>query len=72
MSIQHMLHTSVQHNGFELRLEYIKSSLPLFVYYIVQNYVRRGRFYTELLSCLEANYPGLKDQLSKTVLSIQV
>ena len=72
MSIQHMLHTAVQHNSFELRLEYIKSSLPLFVYYIVQNYVRRGRFYTELLSCLEANYPGLKDQLSKTVLSIQV
>ena len=72
MSVQHMLHTAVQHNGFELLLEYIKCSLPLFFYYIVQNYVRRGSFYTELLSCLEANYPGLKDQFSKTVLSIQV
>ena len=72
MSVQHMLHTAVQHNSFELHLEYIKCSLPLFFYYIVQNYVRRGSFYTELLSCLEANYPGLKDQFSKTVLSIQV
>ena len=55
MLIQHMLHTAVEDSDFELR------SLPLFFYYIMQNYARCGSFYTELLSSLEANYPGLKD-----------
>ena len=72
MSIQHMLHIAVQHNDFELCLESIKRSLPLFFDYIMQNYARSGSFYTELLSSLEANYPDLKDQLSKTGLSMQV
>ena len=66
MLIQHMLHTAVEDSDFELR------SLPLFFYYIMQNYARCGSFYTELLSSLEANYPGLKDPLSKIVLSVQV
>ena len=72
MSIQHMLHIAVQHNDFELCLKSIKRSLPLFFDYIMQNYARSGSFYTELLSSLEANYPDLKDQLSKTGLSTQV
>ena len=37
----------------------------------MQNYARSGSYYTELLSSIEANYPHLKDQLSKTGLSIQ-
>ena len=72
MSIQHKLHTTVQLNDFELRLESLKRSLPLFFYYNMQNYVHYGSYYSELLSSLEANYPGLKDQLSKTGLSIQI
>ena len=72
MSIQHMLYTTVQHNYFELRLESIKRSLPLFFYYIMQNYARSGSLYTELLSSLEVNYLNLKYQLYKTGLSIQV
>ena len=72
MSIQHMLHTAVQHNDFELRLESIKRFLPLFFDYIMQNYAHSGSFYTELLSSLKANYTGLRSQLSKTGLSIQV
>ena len=71
ISGQYMLHTAVQHNGFELRLESIKRSLPLLFYYNMQNYARSGSFYTELLLSLEANYPGLKEQLSKTGFSIQ-
>ena len=66
-----MLHTAVQHNDFELRLESIKRSLPLLFYYNMQNYARSGSFYTELLSSLEVNYPGLKEQLFKTGFSIQ-
>ena len=72
MSIQHMLHIAVQHNDFELCLGSIKHSLPPFFDYIMQNYSGSGSFYTELLSSLEANYPDLKDQLSKTGLSMQV
>ena len=49
----------------------MKSSLSLLFYYNMQNYARSGSYYTELLSSLEANYPGLKDQLSKTGLPIQ-
>ena len=72
MSIQHMLHIAVQHNDVELCLGSIKHSLPLFFDYIMQNYADSGSFYTELFSSLEANYPDLKDQLSKTGLSMQV
>ena len=72
MSVQHLLHTAVQHNDFELRLESIKCSPLLFFCYSMQNHVRSGSYYyAELLSSLEANYPGLKYQLSKTGLSIQ-
>ena len=72
MLVQYMLHTAFLHNDFELRLESIKRSLPLFFYYIMQNYARSGSLYTELLSSLEANYLNLKYQLYKTGLSIQV
>ena len=58
VSLQHMLHTAVQHNDSELPLESRKRSLPLFFYYNMQNYARSGSFYTELLSSLEANYPN--------------
>ena len=37
----------------------------------MQNYARYGSYYAEVLSSLEENYPGLKDQLSKTGLSVQ-
>ena len=70
MSIQDMLHTAVQHNDFELRLESIKRSLSLFFFCNMQNFGRTGSFYTELLSSLEANDPGLKDRLSKKGYSI--
>ena len=67
-----MLHIAVQRNDFELCLGSIKHSLPLFFDYIMQNYAGSGSFYTELFSSLEANYPDLKDPLSKTGLSMQV
>ena len=72
MSVQYMFQTAVQHNNFELRLESIKRSLPLFFYYNMQNYARSGSFYTEVLSSLEAKYLGSKDHLSKVGLSIKV
>ena len=65
-----MLHTAVQHNDFELRLESIKRSLSLFFFCNMQNFARPGSFYTELLSSLEANDSGLKDRFSKTGYSI--
>ena len=58
VSLQHMLHTDLQHNDSELPLESRKRSLPLFFYYNMQNYAGSGSFYTELLSSLEANYPN--------------
>ena len=45
MPVQHMIHTAVQHNDFELRLKSIKFSLPLFFFYNMQNYARFGSFY---------------------------
>ena len=68
MSIQHMFHIAVQHNDFDLCLKSIKRSLPLFFDYIMQSYARSGSCYLDRLSSLEANYPDLKDQLSKTEL----
>ena len=37
----------------------------------MQNYVRSGSYYKELLSSVEGIYPGLKVQWSKTELSVQ-
>ena len=69
ISIQHILHTAVEYNEVELRLESIKRSPPLFFYYNMQKYDCSGSYYAE--SSLEVNYPSLKDQLSKTGKSIQ-
>ena len=64
-----MLHTAVEYNEVELRLESIKRSPPLFFYYNMQKCDCSGSYYAE--SSLEVNYPSLKDQLSKTGKSIQ-
>ena len=69
ISIQHILHTAVEYNEVELRLESIKRSPPLFFYYNMQKYDCSGSYYAE--SSLEVNYPSFKDQLSKTGKSIQ-
>ena len=69
ISIQHILHTAVEYNEVELRLESIKRSPPLFFYYNMQKHDCSGSYYAE--SSLEVNYPSLKDQLSKTGKSIQ-
>ena len=66
-----MLHTAVEYNEVELRLESIKRPPPLFFYHNMQKYDRSDSYYAELLSSLEVNYPSLKDQLSKTGKSIQ-
>ena len=71
MRIQHMAHTAVQENNFDLRAEAWKKLLPLYFAFNMFNYARYGSFYVETLNCINDLYPGMRPLLTKTGLSIQ-
>ena len=71
MRIQLQHHTSVQENDFELRLASIESFIPFYFYYNMQNYARYASYYVQMLKSIDTNYPGLKDLLLSTGLSVQ-
>ena len=71
MKYQHMAHTAVQTNGFELRVESWEKFLPFYFAFNMFNYARYGSFYVHTLKNMETLYPGLKDMLKKAGLSVQ-
>lgn len=71
MRNQHMYHTSVQENDFDLRTASIEFWVPFYMYYNMQNYARYGLFYLQVLKNIEKLYPGLKDLLVSKGLSVQ-
>ena len=48
-SIQHILHTALQLNDFEIRLESVKQSLQMCFSYNMQNHARFASYYVEIL-----------------------
>ena len=71
MKYQHMAHTAVQTNGFELRVESWETFLLFYFAFNMFNYARYGSFYVHTLKNMETLYPGLKYMLKKAGLSVQ-
>ena len=71
MRNQHMINLAVQENNFDLRLATWKNWLPLYFATNQFNYTRYGSYYVEVLANIETLYPGLKQLLQKTGLSLQ-
>ena len=74
MKLQHIAHTSVQVNSFELRYVAWKGFLPYYFLFNMMNYARfHGSFYDELetLNSIENIYPGMKSLFRKKGISVQ-
>ena len=71
VNLQDKAHTAIQENNFDLRLQSIKSFIPLYFYFNMQNYARYMSFYSEILTNIDTMYSGLKPILQSTGLSVQ-
>ena len=72
MRNQHMIHLAVQENNCDLRLAAWENWLPLYFATNQFSYARYDSYYIEVLANIETLYPGLKQLLQKTELSVQV
>lgn len=70
MKVQHIIHTAVQENDYELRLYAWQYFIPYYFAFDKQNYARYGSYYLESMLQIEENYPGLKDLLKNNGLSV--
>ena len=71
MCNQIQYHTAVQEKDFELWLASIESFILFYFYYNIQNYARYASFYAQVLKCIDKIYPGLKERLVSTGISVQ-
>ena len=71
MRNQHMIHLAAQENNLRKNLRLAAWSS---LYFVTNqfNYARYGSYYIEVLANIETLYPGLKQLLQKTGLSVQV
>ena len=69
--MQTMIHAAVQENNFEMRLQAWAYWIPFYFSTNLFNYARYRTFYLETLKNIQKTYPGLKELLSTTGLSIQ-
>ena len=71
MRNQLQYHTSIQENNFDLRTASIEFWTPFYLYYNMQNYGRYGLPYVQVLKNIEKLYPGLKELLVSSGLTVQ-
>lgn len=71
MRIQHQIHTSVQTNDFDMRLDSWEKILPMYFAFNKTNYARYGTWYVQTLKEIDDRYPGLKPLLQSFCLSAQ-
>ncbi|KAG1711251.1 hypothetical protein GQR58_002553 [Nymphon striatum] len=71
MRIQHQIHTSVQTNDFDMRLDSWERMLPMYFAFNKTNYARYGTWYVQTLKEIDDRYPGLKPLLQSNGLSVQ-
>lgn len=71
MKLQHQIHTAIQTNDFEMRLDVWEKMLPYYFAFNKTNYARYGSWYVELLRNIDTQYPGLKPLLKTGGLSVQ-
>ena len=71
MKNQHMAHTAVQENNFDMRLYAWEKFLPFYFALNKHNYSRYGCYYLERMKNIDTVYPGLKELLRFKGLSVQ-
>ena len=71
MKLQHQIHTVVQTNDFEMRLDAWERILPYYFAFNKTNYPRYGCYYIQLLKQIVECYEGLKPLLAANGLSVQ-
>ena len=71
MKLQHQIHTSVQTNDFEMRLDTWERMLPYYFAFNKTNYARYGCYYVQSLKQIDECYEGLKPLLPANGLSVQ-
>ena len=70
MRQQHLIHTSVQENNFDLCLNAWQYFIPFYFASGKTNYARYGSFYVHQLKSIEILYPGLKELLEEKGISV--
>ena len=71
VKIQHLAHTAIQENDFEMMVFTWQSMLPFYFYFNKLNYARYGSYYLQQLTHIESLYPGLKPLLMLKGMSVQ-
>lgn len=68
---QHQFHYSINRNDFDLRMLFLKESLPLCFATNRLHYARYGTYYLKSLESLEFSRPGAKEELCQQGLSVR-
>ena len=63
MRLQHQIHTAVQINNFDMRLDPWDKMLPMHFALNKTNYARYGTWYIQTMKEIDDRYPGLKPLL---------
>ena len=71
MRTQHKIHTAVQTNDFELRLQAWEEMLPFYFAFNKTNYARYGCWYVQTMKEIDLRYPGLKEMFKTSGISVQ-
>ena len=71
MKCQHMVHTSVQENNYDLRRYGWEFMLPFYFGLNKTNYARYGSYYVKCLGNIESLHPGNRQLIEEKGLSVQ-
>lgn len=71
MRIQHMIHTAVQTNNFEMRLQAWDEMLPFYFAFNKTNYAIYGLWYVQIMKEVDLRYPGLTKTFKMSGISVQ-
>jgi len=69
--MQHIIHTSVEENNFDVHLAAWKYFIPFYFSFNKTNYARYGSYYLESMVMCEQKFPGVKQMLQHAGLSAQ-
>ena len=67
MRLQHQIHTAIQTNDFDMRLNAWKEMLPLHFALNKTNYARYGTWHVQPMTEVDDCYPGLRELLNLPV-----
>ena len=67
----HLLHTAIQGNNYELRIEGWRRMMPSFFALNKTNYARYGAYYMLQLQNLDITHPGCKELVKRNSISVQ-